>query len=332
MTLVTLACAAAVGGTALERPTQSGADCQRGEPLTERDVQQLVEVGIEDATIRRYITACSVTFILSEDSAKRFRTLGASATLIRLLAPPASPAPGTGWTPPIDSRPMVWIAPGTFKMGSPATEAGRDVDEGQHDVTIERGFWLDVHEVTNDAFRRFVLANPEWQKTRIDRRFHDGNYLKDWNGIEFPPGAGRQAVSWVSWHAARAYAAWAGKRLPTEAEWEFAARAGTVTAYWWGDAFNASRVGAKSTSSVGDSAGKSPWGLVLMLGGLWEWTSSRYSPYPFRSDGRDDAQTSEPRVVRGGFYNGGAHFLRSANRSREAPALTSDLQGFRCAR
>ena len=131
----------------------------------------------------------------------------------------------------------------------------------------------------------------------------------------------------VSWHAARAYAAWAGKRLPTEAQWEYACRGGKRSAYWWGDAFDAGHAGIGPAGS----GAKHPWGLAAMLGGVWEWTSSLYRNYPFTEDGRNDASARGDRVIRGGSAASGAPMLRSANRSRSGPETCNELLGFRCA-
>ena len=252
-----------------------------------------------------------------------------------LLVPPSNPAQGQEWRSPVDQREMVWIPGGTFQMGSPATEPDRDDDEVLHTQVIDEGFWLDTKEVSNEAFRQFVLANPAWQKAGIDSALHDGNYLSDWNGNDYPPGKGDLPVVFVSWFAARAYAAWAGKHLPTEAEWEYACRAGSRSTYWWGNAFFASRLASdpQAAGRPGDQDRRNPWGLFDILGNVWEWTSSLYTEYPYRSeDGREAATGADPRVRRGGSWANGDRIVRSANRNWDSPETCSDLVGFRCAR
>jgi formylglycine-generating enzyme required for sulfatase activity len=299
---------------------------------------QQIEAGLKVLSPRRLaalIRERGTTFILDSEGERTLRAAASAQKLdpalfeevIRLLAPPANAAAGTPWTSPTDMRPMVWVAPGSFQMGSPDNESGRDPDEALNTVSIANGFWMDAAEVTYRAFQRFVLANPAWQKGRIDRRLHDGNYLADWKGNEIPAGSDDLAVVNVSWHAARAYAAWARKRLPNEAEWEYACRAGRRSAYWWGDGFDASS--ARGNTRAG--AAKNPFGLSALLGGVWEWTSSLYRNYPFADDGRNNPSSEGPRAIRGGSGTNDPRMLRSANRNRDAPERCSDLLGFRCA-
>jgi hypothetical protein len=177
-------------------------------------------------------------------------------------------------------------------------------------VETESGLWIDRNKVTCDAYRRFLLANPAWQKANADRKFHDGYYLKDWNGNDHPAGRGDQPVVWVSWYAARAYAQWTGKRLPAEEEWEYGCRAGTEADYWWGEKFDPVRAGEPN-----------PWGLRGMSGILWEWTAS-----PFGADSDDAA----PRCCRGGSKWGVPEEARCSARSGRAPRGCSVMLGFRC--
>jgi formylglycine-generating enzyme required for sulfatase activity len=197
----------------------------------------------------------------------------------------------------------------------------------EHRQLVSSGLWVDEIEVTYEAFRRFVVAVPAWQKGAPGPELADTNYLSDWNGATYPAGRAQEPVRWVSWHAARAYAGWAGKRLPTEAEWEYLARAGTTGRYWWGDAFDAVHV-----RPGGDvRSRRSPWGLQDVIGSLWEWTSSLYGPYPYDA-ARVERDGAGRRVIRGGAVNSGEQFVRAANRNSELPLLTSELVGFRCVR
>ncbi len=307
--------------------------CPRPNPLKESEIAEMIAGGVEEARIRTHIANCGVDFILDDAGRRRLKAEGASDGLLAALAPPVHPAAGAKWVAPIDRRDMVWIPSGTFQMGSPTTEAGRDDDEAQHGVRIDRGFWLDATPVTYEAFRRFLLANPQWTRERADAKLRDASYLKDWSGTSYPSEKADWPIVFVSWHAARAYAVWAGKRLPTEAEWEYACRAGTTTVYWWGDAFDPARVNNGRARAVGAPGRRNPWGLYDMLGNVLEWTSSLYRPYPYRpDDGREDAQAAGARAIRGGGVNRAPAFLRAANRNQAAPDIGIDLIGFRCAR
>lgn len=225
---------------------------------------------------------------------------------------------------------MVWIGPGEFQMGSPAAEPGRGSDEPSHRVAIARGFWLDADEVSNEAYQDFVLAKPEWEQ---NASICHGHYLQDWRGRQPPTGKSQHPVVYVTWHAARAFCEWAGKRLPTEAEWEYSARAGTTTAYWWGVTFNGTRANNRlSTQPIGNPQHRNPWGLSDMLGNVFEWTSSANMPYPYRvAEGREDPNYDGERSIRGGSWFLVPQYLRSAYRGYCSPGACSDLLGFRCA-
>lgn len=250
----------------------------------------------------------------------------------------SGPAPGALRISAVDARPMAWIPLGTFEMGSPLSEADRNADETPHLAIIGAGFWMDTSEVTIAAYERFRLNQArEWSISWLSTETYDGTYLRGWDQLhEQPPqGKGDHPVTAVPWAAARAYCTWAGKRLPTEAEWEYAARAGTTTAYWWGDAFDATRANRNGTGTepVGHASRVNPWGLADMVGNVWEWTSSRYQPYPNRAE--DEREDPEPggdrrRVLRGGAWVIGPAYLRSADRFKYTPRIASDYVGFRC--
>jgi sulfatase modifying factor 1 len=230
---------------------------------------------------------------------------------------------------------MVPVPAGKFLMGSPTSERDRDPREAQHEVSVD-AFWMDPTEVTNAAFQKFLVANAKWQKPQVKPDFVDDDYLKNWKNAEYRFGGHSDyPVTNVSWYAAQAYCTWMNKRLPTEAEWEYAARAGKMTAYWWGDEWApASAAGnlERGPDPVGKQAHRNPWNLFDMLGNVKEWTSTVYKPYPYdASDGREDPQSISARTVRGGSWADTPEYLRSAARISQVPNFTDGLVGFRCA-
>ena len=226
----------------------------------------------------------------------------------------------------VDSQPVgpsgfVWIKPGTFVMGSPASEYGHDSDEAQHTVTLTQGFWLSDHEVTQSEYEAIMVSNPS-----------------NWRGLNLP-------VEQVSWNDAVAYCqklteqeraagritAQQAYRLPTEAEWEYAARAGTTGARY-GEldtiAWYAENSGSQ-THPVKQKVANS-WGLYDMMGNVWEWCSDWSGDYP-------TGMVTDPggpslgslRVRRGGGFNLDATTLRLAFKNGSAPGFRYVHLGFR---
>jgi formylglycine-generating enzyme required for sulfatase activity len=233
---------------------------------------------------------------------------------------------------------MVWIPDGTFVMGSgKGTIAERPV----HEQRVQ-GFWMYTKEVTNAQFRKFVGAYPQWSPEQIPRLYHDGHYLKHWRDEssmiskedEYP-------AVYMSWYAAKAYAEWAGGRLPTEVEWEYAARAGkqldygTATGKLSRDLANYSGTGGKDrwsfTAPVG-SFPPNPFGLYDMTGNAAEWTSSLHKPYPYSAtDGREHPDMRAARVLRGGSWDDREFMSRATDRGSLGPTCCyGGMIGFRC--
>ncbi len=251
---------------------------------------------------------------------------------------------------------MALIPAGTFQMGSNDAEAGGD-EQPVHTVYVYP-FYMDTHEVTNAEYKSFVLANPEWQKTRIPDAFHNGFYLFHWEGNNYPMGKGDHPVVHVSWYAAMAYSAWVGKRLPTEAEWEYAARGGLVgKKYPWGDTItpNDANYGnnVEDTRPVGSYAANG-YGLYDMAGNVWEWcldayNGAFYSASPSNNplsgvsgstlanldeivDNYENVPVTPRRVLRGGSWSFDSRSLRAAFRHRDSPLGPGVTFGFRCVR
>ena len=250
-------------------------------------------------------------------------------------------------SPPIpDVSEMAIIPAGEFQRGSDDTEA--DDDEQPVRMIYLDTFYIDRYEVTNAQYKQFVDANPSWQKDRIPGEYHDGDYLKHWAGNNYPENKENHPVVYISWYAAMAYAEWAGKRLPTEAEWEKAARGGLVEkAYPWGNSIDPSKanysVEIEDTTSVGNYPANA-YGLYDMAGNAWEWCldlyeTDFYDRSPLRNPVAGESLTEitetfravhSPRVLRGGYWNNPPAFVRVADRYKRYPGSTHRGSGFRC--
>ena len=239
------------------------------------------------------------------------------------------------------------IPAGEFQMGGRDSDAESD-EQPVHTVYVD-AFYIDKYEVTNAQYKKFVDANPQWQKDNIPRNLHNGKYLRFWRGNTYHLSKENHPVVYVSWYAAMAYAKWAGKRLPTEAEWEKAARGGVVgRKYPWGDLIDSTK--ANYGRAVGKTmlVGTYPandYDLYDMVGNVMEWCLDAYdegfySHSPLHNPiagGRltdivDNFQNvTSLRVVRSGcWYNVPMH-VRLADRYGTLPEDASKGRGFRCA-
>ena len=264
----------------------------------------------------------------------------------------AEGAPETG-QPSAPPEGMVLIPAGEFEMGSNDAEANNN-EQPVRPVYVD-AFYMDETEVTNLQFKEFLLENPHWQKGRVNAQFAAGSYLHFWNGNNYPNGKANHPVVYVSWYAAMAYAEWADKRLPTEAEWEYAARGGlkgkkypngnTITAR---DANFGDNV--KDTTPVGKYAANG-YGLYDMAGNVWEWgldeyDSEFYFTFPRNGVARNPLSGANSiqwlldnytgikssRVARGGAWYSDAQVVRCARRGIAPPSNAGRSNGFRCAR
>ena len=263
---------------------------------------------------------------------------------------------------------MVVVPAGSYRMGSPSYEQGRQEDEGPvHEVTIAASFAIGRHEVTVAEFGRFVdetgysagsscwtYENGEWE-SRAGRGWRNPGFGQ----------SGRHPVVCVDWNGAQAYVAWLSRqtgeeyRLPSESEWEYAARAGTATVRYWGEGelgqcrhanggdaslkerysdwpwpVASCRDGHVHTAPAGSFAANG-WGLHDMLGNVWEWTedcwNGSYAGAP--SDGGAwEYGDCSVRVLRGGSWIYSPSVLRAADRFRNSTGVRSFSIGFRVAR
>ena len=228
---------------------------------------------------------------------------------------------------------MLWVNPGTFTMGSPTSETGRGTDETPHQVTLTKGFYLGKYEVTQAQYEAVMTGNTDSLSATPSTRYN---------------GNANRPVETVSWDDIQIFlsrlnaqqsgnipAGWSYV-LPTEAEWEYACRAGTTTAYSWGATIatsnaNYSSSGLSQTSDAGNYAAN-PWGFFDMHGNVWEWTADRYGTYS--SGAQTDptgAASGSYRVIRGGSWGNSAGHVPAFGHPRPATprAIASGIVGFR---
>ena len=243
-----------------------------------------------------------------------------------------------------DCPQMVAIPAGTFKMGSPAAESGRFDSEGPQHLVSVRAFALGKYDVTTAQFLIF-LRETRYHPAPCDPILGLG-WKMTVRGSAYPPGETDpplEPANCLNWNDAQAYITWLnGKvrdlpsaakrstgpyRLPSEAEWEYAARAGTTTARWWGDAIGIGKANCNGCGSQWDnrliapigSFGPNPFGLDDILGNIWQWVedcwNENYVGAPTDGGAWLDGDCKK-RAMRGGSWSNMPVFIRSATRSR----------------
>jgi eukaryotic-like serine/threonine-protein kinase len=230
----------------------------------------------------------------------------------RWLIPPGS-KPATNAPPG-----MLAIKRGTFTMGR---VGGDEYETPAHPVTVEP-FFIDEHEVTNEQYKEFVRAQPGRQAP------------SHWKDGEFSPGDARLPVVNVNWFEAKDYCESLGKRLPTEAEWEYAARGRGNYLYPYGNNWKpkyscaSEEPDCTKPKPVGSyPEGRSPFKVLDMAGNVAEWTASDYEPYP----GSTARKAEDTRVIRGGAFNVPASEQTATDRRFDSPNQSLPYLGFRCA-
>ncbi len=229
---------------------------------------------------------------------------------------------------PVMTRDMIDIPAGTYTIGQ---DNSKPKNGPAHEVELP-AFAIDRFEVTNDDFAAFVEATG--YSTYAEK---SGN-SKNWRTVA--EGKGNHPVVYVTWDDAVAFCEWAGARLPSEEEWEAAARGQEGNAYPWGNDFvaengNFYESGYRGTTAVGSfPAGASPFGAEDMAGNIREWTASYFLPYPGQDPGADRFFGEEYRVNRGGGWFDGqdGELVTTYNRNAGPPDTSAnDDIGFRCA-
>jgi serine/threonine-protein kinase len=243
---------------------------------------------------------------------------------------------------------MVYVPAGEFEMGSDDDDVDyalqlcneyrgdceREWFEAEwsvHTVALD-GFWIDQTEVTNGQYRRCVEAGacdpPAESRSNTRETYYDSSAYDDY------------PVIYVSWHQAEDYCTWAGARLPTEAEWEYAARGPDSLIYPWGDSspndtlLNYDHKVKDTTKDSSYPNGVSWCGALDMAGNVWEWVADWYEEH-YSSERQVNPKGPSPRenrVLRGGHWGGSPIAVRSATRSRSHPDGTYHDVGFRCVR
>jgi formylglycine-generating enzyme required for sulfatase activity len=232
-----------------------------------------------------------------------------------------------------DGLSYVWIPPGEFWMG--ATPGDKDAgtsEEPRHRVRISKGFWIGQTLVTVAAYKQFDEKQPNSMMPTAP--FFNPN----WGKTNYP-------IDLLTWEEAKSYCDWAGGRLPTEAEWEYAARAGKDgLKYPWGNEIAPENANYdypgnewRGTSPV-RSYSPNAWALYDMAGNLWEWVADWYDKNYYSSmasgkpaeDPHGPDRVSGYRVERGGSYNTRAELLRTSQRRSDEPVVRSAETGFRC--
>jgi formylglycine-generating enzyme required for sulfatase activity len=219
---------------------------------------------------------------------------------------------------------MVEIPAGPFTMG---TDSGEPNEAPAHEVDLP-AFMMDKFEVTNADFAVFVEATG--YETYAEKEGRTG-----WH-TAYSEGKDTHPVVYVTFDDALAYCEWAGKRLPTEAEWAKAARGPEGFLFPWGDEWDATQANVKESGLRGTAAvGSYPpngYGLCDMAGNVWEWVDSPYEAYP-GSDYQDSKYSPDLRGLRGGGWFDDEAQVRATNRNAGDPTTTAnDDIGFRCAR
>ncbi len=269
-------------------------------------------------------------------------TPASTPTLVPTISSLPMLAAGATRISPQDGMVLVYIPAGEFLMGSTNSDVGADIDEMPQHTVFLSAFWMDRTVVTNAMYAAFLdrMGNQEsGNSTWLDAGDQDVLiYHKNevWSPVE---GAGNLPAVEITWYGAQAYCEWAGRRLPTEAEWEKAARGLDSRVYPWGNEIDCTKAqyancGGSLLPVGSQPEGASPYGVLGLSGNVWEWVADWYAEdYYFLSARENPAGPTDgiARVLRGGSWDYDWKHLRAANRRNNGPAASMHDYGFRCA-
>ena len=294
-------------------------------PITREEVLKLMVAGVPSPRAATLVKQRGIDFKRDEEHLGTLRVAGADETLLAAVrAAGQTPfSPGTVCENRKDGLKYVWIPPGSFMMGCSPNDSKCGADEKPgHRVTISKGFWLGQTEVTVGAYKRFATATGTPMPSAP--RFNSG-----WGNEQMP-------IVNAHWNDADAYCRWAGGRLPTEAEWEYAARAGSTEARYGplNDIAWHKKNSGRKAHEVGQKR-PNAFNLVDMLGNVWEWVSDWYQEDYYGSSSSTDAvgpTGGEKRVLRGGSWNYNSRNVRVSFRVGLRPDSSGYSIGWRCVR
>ncbi|MCP4548455.1 MAG: SUMF1/EgtB/PvdO family nonheme iron enzyme [bacterium] len=304
----------------------------------------------------------SVAYYFSQHGSELMAELEEASQPNELAIKTPQPSSRPDWKDPILGIRFSPIPAGSFAMGSPRTEAGREADERQHVVKLTRGFWIGTTEVTQSQFAQFV------EETGFQTDAEKRGWSWSWDGRKWDKkkgatwresGGKNHPVVHVSWKDAQEFCRWLSERtgerirLPTEAEWEYATRAGMESATYAGDLTIQGSCDASQLEEIAWYCGNSSWkvhpvgrksangwGMHDTLGNVWEWVhDASYSVAgevvtdTYRKDTTDPLSTrGTNRIIRGGGWYGFSGDCRAANRNASNPDRSTDFVGFRIVR
>ncbi len=272
------------------------------------------------------------------------------------VTPVLEPTLAAGFTRirPIDGMSMVYVPSGTFWMGSDSSDDNADSDElPRHSVVLD-AFWIDQTEVTNAQFAAFLNAQGNQTEGGVTWLELEGeDYLIEQVEDEYQPKSGYAdyPITEVSWYGADAYCEWAGVQLPTEAQWEYAARGTQGYVYPWGNTQDGTRLnfcdanctyewkatedadGYERTAPVNGYQDGASWCNALnMAGNVWEWVADWYGDYPLTPQTNPTGSTiKDSKVFRGGSWCNNWFDVRATSRNSNTPDTRYVHIGFRCA-